>query len=470
MKKYPAYVSSCVISNKLIENCRLCYRTRLWRSRLSRVNGRWQVKRHMPLWPELFHSQRILYGPNSTQSSVLKIVFSVNMMVSCDHMLTLYVTNFENILVRRRLRCNRSSSMPSLKNQLLSRPAATNLKTSRTSGGTCRCWISSRNGSATPAYCTTGWGYETNWISPPAVCDATPRRAGSEAARSVPAVWWCSQRQGWGDPVFEARTSKQSGTTFTRARSGSPGCRTQGTAKSASVCRNFYAAYATPVEKKTLHAVAAVAHAAPVPVFHSPGLSLPASAGNLSLKSKNKGGNATVETIENQTPPAAHWAPSVGLAGRRMRSKGPLPQPQPQPTAAGWVPGPAHPGGDGDSPAGDGLPGVGDRLHHPPGLPLQASRWAVHFASQVAHKYVPARCTARGLDDADEVSAHVEPRRAMAVLMNVGKPPIANLKNGDTVSMHIPAWMGSVCAVAQSHGICRLVPVLADNSLLDLAV
>ena len=32
---------------KLIESCRPCYRTRLWRLRLSRVNGRWQVKKHM---------------------------------------------------------------------------------------------------------------------------------------------------------------------------------------------------------------------------------------------------------------------------------------------------------------------------------------------------------------------------------------------------------------------------------------
>ena len=39
--------------------------------------------------------------------------------------------------------------------------------------------------------------------------------------------------------------------------------------------------YATPVEKKTLHAVAAVAHAAPAPAFHSPGLSLGTSCGEL---------------------------------------------------------------------------------------------------------------------------------------------------------------------------------------------
>ena len=46
--------------------------------------------------------------------------------------------------------------------------------------------------------------------------------------------------------------------------------------------------YATPVEKKTLHAVAAVAQVAPVQAFHSPGLSLGGSDGSLNLKSKNK--------------------------------------------------------------------------------------------------------------------------------------------------------------------------------------
>ena len=163
---------------------------------------------------------------------------------------------------------------------------------------------------------------------------------------------------------------------------------------------------------------------------------------------------------------------------------------------------------------------------------------------------------------ADEVAAHIEPKRAMAVLMNVGKPlqtsdnifmtewvaifresglrddvTIANLQDaclklvvlarararelqvdqqveraqqplsaktaipttkpkpkGSTetdkpvcrfflkpdgckiarmeiiASMHILVPMGSVYAVALSHIIFRLVPVLADNSLLDQAV
>ena len=155
---------------------------------------------------------------------------------------------------------------------------------------------------------------------------------------------------------------------------------------------------------------------------------------------------------------------------------------------------------------------------------------------------------------ADEVSAHIEPRHAMAVLMNAGKPlqtsdnifmtewvalsrvgsgrcdhcqpprclsqtrspsrararelqvdqqvesaqqhlsaktaiPTTKPKPKGTAetdkpifsnqmdarmdiitSMHIPVLMGCVCVVAQSHIISRLVLVLANNSLLDLAV
>ena len=46
----------------------------------------------------------------------LKTVFSVNTMVSFDHVLMLYKTNVETMLARRRRRYARSSSMPSLKN------------------------------------------------------------------------------------------------------------------------------------------------------------------------------------------------------------------------------------------------------------------------------------------------------------------------------------------------------------------
>ena len=134
---------------------------------------------------------------------------------------------------------------------------------------------------------------------------------------------------------------------------------------------------------------------------------------------------------------------------------------------------------------------------------------------------------------ADEVAAHIEPRRAMAVLMNVGKPlqtsdndrmgshfprewasrrcdhceppgclsqvsssklnvhnnvcpprrPFQPLRPSRQdpqtemdarmeiiASMHIPEPTGSVCDVALSHTIFRLVPVLADTSLLDQTV
>ena len=129
---------------------------------------------------------------------------------------------------------------------------------------------------------------------------------------------------------------------------------------------------------------------------------------------------------------------------------------------------------------------------------------------------------------ADEFAERIEPRRAMAVLMNVGKPlqtsdnifmaervaifresglrddvTVANLqdvclkivvlarararelqvdqqveraqqplscKNEIIASIHTPEPPGSVYAVALSHTIFRLVPVLADNTLLDATV
>ena len=114
--------------------------------------------------------------------------------------------------------------------------------------------------------------------------------------------------------------------------------------------------YATPVEKKTLHAVAAVAQAAPAPAFRSPGLSLGASAGNLNIKSRNTGSSTMAvpvrRRLRTETPPAAaQRAPSMGLVRRRMRSKGP-------PRCSGGVPGPSQPGGGGgDPPAGSGQPG-----------------------------------------------------------------------------------------------------------------
>ena len=107
--------------------------------------------------------------------------------------------------------------------------------------------------------------------------------------------------------------------------------------------------HATPVEKKTLTAVVAVAHAA----FHSPGLALGAAAGNLNLKSKNKGSSTMVVPVRRQlrtkTPPAAaQRVPGMGVVRRRMRSKGPDPALQPQsrvPAGSGGVPGPGYPGG-----------------------------------------------------------------------------------------------------------------------------
>ena len=132
--------------------------------------------------------------------------------------------------------------------------------------------------------------------------------------------------------------------------------------------------YATPVEKKTRHAVVAVAQAAPVPAFRSPGLSLGALAGNLNIKSRNKGSSAMMvpvrRRLRTKTPPAAAQRfPSMGLARRRMRAKGPPPQATSVYQLASWLE--------------DGM---------------------------------------TKLVVADEASARVEPRRAMSILMYVGKP------------------------------------------------
>ena len=60
-----------------------------------------------------------------------------------------------------------------------------------------------------------------------------------------------------------------------------------------------------------------------------------ASAGNLNLRSRSKGSSTMVVPVRRQlrtkTPAAAQRVPSMGLARRRMRSKGPPPQPPRQP-------------------------------------------------------------------------------------------------------------------------------------------
>ena len=79
--------------------------------------------------------------------------------------------------------------------------------------------------------------------------------------------------------------------------------------------------YATPVEKKTLHAVAAVAQAAPVPVFRLPEVLLGSS-----VKSRNKVSSAMVvpvrRRLRTKTPPAAaHSTSSKSGIGEPNRIK-----------------------------------------------------------------------------------------------------------------------------------------------------
>ena len=87
--------------------------------------------------------------------------------------------------------------------------------------------------------------------------------------------------------------------------------------------------YATPVEVKTtmVNTVTAVAHAVPVQT-HPQGLSLGASAGNMSLRARNKGCSTMVIPVRRRlrpkTPPIAQ---SMGAVRRRMCSKARPPKP-----------------------------------------------------------------------------------------------------------------------------------------------
>ena len=119
------------------EEMQTMLKNQAWAIEISLSKWQWLVKKHMLLLSELVPSHRTLYEQNLPLFSDLKIVFNVNMMVNFDHVIIHYKRNVENMLYNRRIRCVRSSSIPSLKN-----PAcitAASLKTSSLSGGACRC-------------------------------------------------------------------------------------------------------------------------------------------------------------------------------------------------------------------------------------------------------------------------------------------------------------------------------------------
>ena len=129
----------------------------------------------------------------------------------------------------------------------------------------------------------------------------------------------------------------------------------------------------------SVHAVAAVAHANPVPA-HSPGLSLGASAGNVSLRARNKGSNAMVlpvrRRLRTKTPPIAQQrVPSMEAVSKRKRmgSKGPPPKAVPPHPVVLQAQGGGpfhHPGARGGGPPGRGNDGTESYKNlFPPGLP-----------------------------------------------------------------------------------------------------
>ena len=119
--------------------------------------------------------------------------------------------------------------------------------------------------------------------------------------------------------------------------------------------------FATPREK--------VATAAS---FHSPALSLGASAGNMNLKTRTAGQTMVINArrrlgMKTTPQPEVKAAPSAATRpARRMRSKGPLQHEGSRPGLPGGDP-PDHPSGHGHLPEADGQGGPSQ----PPGLPLR---------------------------------------------------------------------------------------------------
>ena len=134
-----------------------------------------------------------------------------------------------------------------------------------------------------------------------------------------------------------------------------------------------------------------------------PGLG--ASAGDLNLRSRNKGSSTMVlpvrRRLRTKTPPTAETAPSI-------------------PQGSGGGLGPQSPGAHQD---------------------WRRSSMTGRFACEKRYLY--------GRKAPVPVSAHIEPRRAMAVLMNIGKP----LQSTDNIFM--TEWM------AIFHDACRKLVDLA---------
>ena len=189
----------------------------------------------------------------------------------------------------------------------------------------CRRGSPSRSGAAPPADFTTGWGNEPFRISVPAICDPATWRVDSQAARSVPAF---QQFDGvFRDKDEDIQSLKQELANNQERHLQELDQALQDAERRAQQSTPVFAGtstqpYATPVEKKTLSVVAVVAHAEAIPAFHSLGVSLGASAGNLNLKSRNKGSSMMVLPVQRRlrtkTPLAAtHRVPSMGAMRRK---------------------------------------------------------------------------------------------------------------------------------------------------------
>ena len=262
---------------------------------------------------------------------------------------------------RRRIRCVRSSSIPS-RIQRVSKPTAANLKTSSLSRRACACGVYQRDGPASSCDIGAVRSYDACRGALPAA-----QRVCSQAAGSVPAVWQRTQVEGSDGPALDARTSKPEGTFFGRARVGTP-WGTQSPTSPSNLCwwspshtqhrlrRRLSRLWLPWLMQYLFKAALQLFPLALQQETSTSGL------GKRVVAPSCHHGGPVWRRLRTKTPPApAQRIPSMGLVRRRLRSKGPPPQPKPQhmvPRGSGGELGPSPPGRGGD-PLGGGHPGSG---------------------------------------------------------------------------------------------------------------
>ena len=256
-----------------------------------------------------------------------------------DHMLMHYKTNVENMLARRRIRCERSSSMPSLKSPAFVTPNCNSLTTAIMSGGVCRCidpagrWTSlSSFASSKLRQCS-----DLNLIL--SSLSLSNRRSMLTSSR-------LSSRMQFDGVLGETRMRWSSLWATTGKQAGLDICKSSlRMQKHLSMQQPFAGALWNRWKRKQFMQLLRSSRAPrqPFNLGHR----------QATLKTRNKGSSTMVVPVRRRlrTKDSMHSSTSR-LVRRRMSLRAPSPASPQHRAPAGLVPGPSHPGGGGDPPAG----------------------------------------------------------------------------------------------------------------------